>query len=54
MVEMSCSWIVLMLAGLRTVALACIVSLIAVALGMQCYSAGLFDKSSTSNSDQGS
>jgi hypothetical protein len=42
--EMSCPWIVLVLAGIGAMALACLLALTAVAIGLRCYGAGLFDK----------
>jgi hypothetical protein len=50
---MSCSWIVLTLAGLGTLALASIAILIALALVLRCYGAGFFDKYSPRSPDEG-
>jgi hypothetical protein len=42
--EMDCPWIILVLAGVGVLALACLVTLAAIAIGLQCYGAGYFDK----------
>jgi hypothetical protein len=41
---MGCPWIVLVLAGFGALSLAGVVTLTAVAIGLRCYGAGLFDK----------
>jgi hypothetical protein len=42
--EMGCSWIVVALAGVGAFALACLVTLAAIAIGLRCFGAGFFDK----------
>jgi len=42
--EMGCPLIVLVLAGFGAFALACLAALTAIAIGLRCYGAGLFDK----------
>ena len=41
---MSCPWIVVVLAGVGGLSLACLLALTTAAIGLHCYGAGFFDK----------